>query len=155
MTASQATPQSVAPVPLFQPRVAENVIAVGLPETRLVLVLQPEAAHPLRALPEVEVRHQQPRRPAVLRLERLAVVVVGDPCLAIRDVLERQVRRVTPVAEREQVAGIMVDESEERVERDALPDGVELRPLGDAMDVGRDLLARQGLELVPRPARRL
>ena len=35
------------------------------------------------------------------------------------------------------------------------PDGVELRPLRDAVDVLRDLLARERAELVPRPADRL
>src|SRR4051812_10590837 len=101
MTASQATPQLVAPVPLFLPRVAEQVIAVGLPEPRLVLVLQLEPAHPLRALPEIEMRHEQPSGSAVLRLQWLTVVVIGDPGLAVRHVFERQVRRVATVAERD------------------------------------------------------
>ena len=45
------------------------------------------------------------RRAAVLRLERLAVVGEYDPCLAARDVLERQVRRVAAVAELDDVLG--------------------------------------------------
>ena len=40
---------------------------------------------------------------------------------------------------------------EERVDRHALPGRVELRPAGDAVDVGRDRLAREGAELLPRP----
>ena len=43
-----------------------------------------EPAHPFRALPEVEMRHQQPRRAAVLRLERLSVEAEGDPRFAAR-----------------------------------------------------------------------
>jgi len=39
----------------------------------------------------------------VLGIERLAREFVGDPRLAITDVLEREVRRVAAVAEREQV----------------------------------------------------
>src|SRR6266516_6839265 len=121
MTASQAPPQSVAPIPLFQPRVAEDVVAVGFPEPGLVFVLQPEAANPFRALPEVEVWHEHPRRSPVLGLERLVVVVVSDPGLPVRDMFERQVRRVAAVAEREQIARVVLDEPEQRVERDAPP----------------------------------
>src|SRR5262249_31628257 len=40
----------------------------------------------------------------------------------------------------------------EGVDRDPLPMGVELRPLGDAMDVGGDRLAGERVELCPRPA---
>jgi hypothetical protein len=40
------------------------VIAEAFPEAGLVLVQQPDPADPLGALPEVQVRHQQPRRAA-------------------------------------------------------------------------------------------
>ena len=53
---------SVAPVPLLPPRIAVVVVAVALPEAGLVIVAQCQPAHPLRALPEVEVRHEQPCR---------------------------------------------------------------------------------------------
>jgi hypothetical protein len=52
----------------------------------------------------------------VLGFERLAAVVVGDPGLAVGDVLERQVRGVAAIAEGEQVAGIMLDQAEQRVQ---------------------------------------
>src|SRR5262245_46411882 len=77
---------SVASVPLLFPRVAVHVVAVGLPEAGLVVVAQLEPAHPLGALPEVEVRNEQPRGPAVLRFERLIAVLVSDPCLTACDV---------------------------------------------------------------------
>src|SRR5207249_3701039 len=38
---------------------------------------------------------------------------------------------------------------------DAFPVGVELRPLGDTVDVGPDLLARERTELLPGPGGRL
>src|SRR6266545_4644278 len=91
----------VAPVPLLAPWIAVVVVAVLLPEARRVLGAQRQPAHPLRALPEIEVRHEQTRRPAVLGLERLAVVPECDPRLASRHVLERKVRRVAAVAERD------------------------------------------------------
>ena len=51
-----------------------------------------------RAADEDPVRHEQPHRPAVLGFERLAAVVERKPCLAARDVLEREVRLVAAVA---------------------------------------------------------
>src|SRR3954451_18739990 len=148
-------PRSVAPVPLLQPRVAAKVVAVRLPEAGLVLVPELEAAHPLGALPEVEVRDEQPYRAAVLRVERLAVVAERDPGFAVDQILERDVRRVAAVTERDRVGRVVLDGLEQRVDSHALPDRVELRPAGDAVDVGGDRLARESLELVPRPADRL
>src|SRR3954470_14514809 len=86
-----AVARLVAPVALLFPRVAAVVVAVGLPEAGLVVVEELDAAHPLGALPEVEMRHQQARRPAVLGLERLVAVAVCDPRLAAGHVGDRQV----------------------------------------------------------------
>src|SRR5713101_9476604 len=61
--------RSVAAVPLLAPWVAIHVIAVGLPEAGLVLLHQLESAHPFRALPEIQVWDQEPRRAAMLGLE--------------------------------------------------------------------------------------
>jgi hypothetical protein len=91
----------------------------------------------------------------VLRLERLAVVAERDPGLAADEILERDVRRVAAVGEGERVLGAGLDPVEQGVERDTLPARVELRPLRYAVDVDRDLLARQRAELLPRPADRL
>src|SRR5207247_8845246 len=73
---------SVAAVALLFPRVAVVVVAVVLPETGLVLGAQLEATHPLGALPEVEVRDEQPGRATMLRLEGLASGLLRDPSLA-------------------------------------------------------------------------
>src|SRR2546423_5962525 len=128
----------VSPVTLLAPRVAIEVVAVGLPESRVLLVLEPDATHPLRALPEIEVRDEQSRGTAVLRMEWLAVELVCDPRLAVHDVLEWQVFRVAAVAESRDVLGRGVHAFHQRVERHALPRGVELRPLRHAMDVFGD-----------------
>jgi hypothetical protein len=45
----------------------------------------------------------------VLRIERLVLVRVRDPRLAVAKVVERKVRCVTAVAEREDVLGARVD----------------------------------------------
>src|SRR5918997_6213422 len=77
---------SVTLVPLLAPGVTEVVVAVLLPEPRLVARHQGELADPLRALPEVQVRHQQPDGTAVLDGQRLAVVLPHHPRLAAGDV---------------------------------------------------------------------
>src|SRR5215207_6479188 len=144
---------SVTLVALLAPRVAAVVVAELLPEPRLVAFEQREAAQPLRALPEVQVRDEQPRRPTMLGVQRRAVVVEGDPRLAAGDVLERQIGRVAAVAERADETGALdVDPVEERVDRDAFPGRVELGPLGDAVDVDGRRLVGQRLELFPGPA---
>src|SRR6266571_3527341 len=55
----------VALVPLLAPRVTVVVIAGGLPEARLILCKQLDAAHPLGRFPEVQVGYKQPGGPAV------------------------------------------------------------------------------------------
>jgi hypothetical protein len=91
----------------------------------------------------------------VLRFEGLAGVAEGDPRVAAGDVLERQAGCVPPVADLDDVLGGGLKPVEQRVDRDALSDGVELRPLRHALDVDGDLFARQRAELLPRPAARL
>src|SRR6476661_3605631 len=68
------------------------------PKAGLVKCLQPQTAYPLGALPEVEVRDEHARRSAVLRVQRLALVLENDPGLAAGDVSKREVRRVAAIA---------------------------------------------------------
>src|SRR3989441_10548391 len=86
--------RSVSRVALFLPWVSVVVVAVCLPEAGLVGRLEPEAAYPLGALPEVEVRDEHARGATVLGRERLTSVGEDDPRLAACDVLERQVGRI-------------------------------------------------------------
>src|SRR5262249_56923914 len=58
-------PGSVTGVPLLFPRVAVVVVAVALPEAGAVFLQQLNPAHPLGALPEVEMRDEQPCGSAV------------------------------------------------------------------------------------------
>src|SRR5215211_505991 len=81
----QPTWTSVAPVALLTPRIPVVVVAERLPEAGLVGLRDLDLGEPLGALPEVQVRHEQPCRAAVLGLERRAVERVHDPRLAIGD----------------------------------------------------------------------
>src|SRR5262245_47596696 len=141
----------VSPVALLAPGVSVVVVAQRLPETGDVVGREPETPDPLGALPEVQVWHQQAGRTAVYRLQGLPLVGVCHPRLASRHVLERQVRRVVAVAEGCDVLGRRLHPLQQRIHRDALPPGAQLRPLGDAVDVPGDLLRGQPLELLPRP----
>src|SRR5262249_5552669 len=100
---------SVAAVTLLFPRVAVVVVAVGLPESGLVVLVHLEASYPLGALPEIQVRHEQPRRATVLRLQRLVLVLVGDPRLSVGEIRQRKIRRVAAVAKGEDVFGARID----------------------------------------------
>src|ERR671910_81956 len=62
---------------------------------------------------------------------------------------------VRGVAERRDVLRGSLQAFEQGLNRDALPPGVELRPLGDAVDVAGDLLGGERPELLPRPSLRL
>src|SRR5262249_40780766 len=96
---------SVTLIALLEPRVATVVVAVALPEPLLVVVEQAQTADPLGALPEVQVRHQEPGRAAVLTSQRASVDIPHDSGLTVGDVGERQVRGVAGVAEGEHVGG--------------------------------------------------
>ena len=137
--------------PLFLPRIGVVVVAVALPEAELVVVEELEATDPLAALPEIPLRDQQPERVAVFGLERRPAERVGQQDVVVIEDRERDVGGVALLGMRDDVCRVRADAGhlEDRLDGDALPVGVELRPAGHAMDVGVDGLARQGLELVP------
>src|SRR5688500_9614141 len=74
---------SIPLIPLLEPRITPVVVTAHLPEALLVLGEQGQTRHPLRALPEVEVRHEQARRATVDVGQRCAVDVPHDPGLAV------------------------------------------------------------------------
>src|SRR5207244_1027655 len=125
-TSAERAEALVAPIPLFLPGVSVVVVAVGLPEPRLVAVEELEPSNPLRTLPEVEVRDEHPGRAAVDRLEGLAVVLVRNPCLTVGDIDQREVRRVAAIAERQHEVGGGIDVLEQGVDRHAAPWSAEL-----------------------------
>ena len=106
------------------------MIADRLPESQAIFPDEFEAADPFRAFPKIEVRHQQARRPPVLGREGTSVVFVNNPSLSAADVGKWQIRRVTAVANSDEIADgrlrVKVNAFEQRVDRNARPDGVEL-----------------------------
>src|SRR5712692_7122555 len=73
-----AANELLPPVSFLGPRIAAHVVAVLLPEARAIAVHELQAADPLGALPEVQVRHEQTQRPAVLGRDRFAVAGVDE-----------------------------------------------------------------------------
>src|ERR1700677_2287322 len=61
----------------FLPRVAMHVVPVPFPKSSLVAIQKFQAGDPFRALPGVQLRHDQPGRPAMLFGQRLAIVQEG------------------------------------------------------------------------------
>src|SRR5256885_10578252 len=90
----------VAAVALLFPRVAADVIAEGLPESGCLFLGEVQPTDPLRALPEVEVRHHEPSRAAVLGIEWRPVVLVRDEGLAVDEVRQTEVRCISAVGDR-------------------------------------------------------
>ena len=93
--ASEAT--SIIRISLLGPRVAAIVIAARLPKSRLVGGLELDGAEPFRALPKVEMRHDQAHRAAVFLGERLSFPAMGEQRVLDGEVGERQVGGVAIV----------------------------------------------------------
>ena len=66
VSTTSSSASSVAPVPLFLPWITIVVVAKRFPEAGLVLIAELEPPNPLGALPEVEVRHEEAGRAAML-----------------------------------------------------------------------------------------
>src|SRR5437867_730215 len=129
------------------------MVPVLLPEAGRVDVQELEAAHPLCALPEIELRYHEAARTAVVGLEVTPVVSERQERVVVREVLEREVRGVIGVGvdHHKLRAGQDRDPREKLVDPHALPSVVEPRPARDAVDIGGARHAREPEELLPRP----
>src|SRR6187455_1081930 len=76
-------------VALFLPGIGVQVVAVDLPESGRVHLDELEAADPLRALPEVEVRHHQAAGASMFGSQRRPVVLDGKEHVVGAQVGER------------------------------------------------------------------
>src|SRR6185437_9667703 len=92
-----ATPVSVIGVALLPPGIAIGVVAAQLPEAGLVALSELQPVRPFRGLPEIEMRHQQPCRATVIRLQRLALMAQRQHGPALREIGDGDIRRVAIV----------------------------------------------------------
>src|SRR4051812_9236478 len=81
-TVRRSLMRSIALIALLEPGIATVVIPAHLPEAGFIVVQQRDDGAELGALPEVEVWDEPPCRTAVVRRQRLAVVLERDPCFA-------------------------------------------------------------------------
>jgi hypothetical protein len=93
-----------------------QVVAVFFPEAWIVLPLHGESPYPFGALPEIEMRHQEAGRPAVVRVELGAHVLVCDPGLTVENLLKWKVCGVTAVRVRHHEIETCLDLSEQGVQ---------------------------------------
>ena len=112
----------------------------AIPRSRVRRAPSREGHGPISRFSRSQVRHDETRRAAVLRCERLAFVFVRDEGLTVYEIGKRDVRRVSAVAESgdEHAAPIELDVLQKDVDADASPVGVELGPFRDARDVLRE-----------------
>src|SRR5712691_6027464 len=87
----------------------------------------------------------------MLGLERLAVIVESHPRPAVVDIVDRQVRGIAAVAERQHITGIMGYLIQQRAHGYTPPYRVELGPARHAVNVYRDGFIGQRLEFRPSP----
>src|SRR4051812_16104896 len=81
-------------VTLLEPGIAVVVIAAHFPKARLVEHREFEPLDPLRALPEIELRHDYAERSAMFPAERLAVPAPRQQHVVGGEIRERHVGRV-------------------------------------------------------------
>src|SRR5262249_25951224 len=128
-----------------------DVVAIALPEARLLVVHYPQTLDPLGALPEIEVGDEQARRPSVLPWQRLTLMLRHHPRLAGGQALDSHVGCVAPLRVGARVRVPRLSPLEQEVHRHPTEVRAELRPLGDAVDVCWDRLPGERVELLPGP----
>src|SRR5688572_1176173 len=144
----------VTVVSLFAPRVAVAVVSVHLPEPWFVVLHEPQAPDPFRRLPEVQVRHEETGRTTMLGREWLALELPDNQPLPIQQILDRKVGCIPAVAESHHERRRRVLEpgrSEDALNGDAAPFGVELRPARHAVNVYCDIGWPKRTKLIPAP----
>src|SRR6188768_987032 len=137
--------RSLPVVALLVPGVAAHVVAVALPEAGPVFGHELEAAQPLGTFPEVEVRHEQSERPAVIGGDILAVATKRQEHIVPVEVFQRHVRREVVLSMGDDVLRLWARPNlrHDVPERHALPIAVEHAPASDAMDILLDDLRRE------------
>ncbi len=100
----------------------------------------------------ISVMLEKSSRTSVLGPERLALRFGGYPCLTIEQILEREVGGVSAVTTDHHIVVTGLDILEQPVYGHATPSHVQLRPVGDAVDIGDDVFDAHLLKLTPVPS---
>jgi hypothetical protein len=73
------------------------MIATKLPEPGLIAFNELQAVKPLGGFPEVQMRHEQSRRAAMIRFERATLITRCDHRLSVDEIGGRNVRGIAIV----------------------------------------------------------
>ena len=121
------------------------MIAQRFPEASFIFLHQANAAHPLRALPEIQMWHDHPRGSTMFRCEWSIIVLERNERLTIDDVRERHVGRVPPVTEgrNKHRFPIQFRMFKQGIQTNAFPLHIEVSPFRDAGNVHHILLHRE------------
>src|SRR5262245_2230660 len=127
-------------IALLGPDLADLVVAALLPETAPVVVQVLDAAHPLGALPRVQMRHHQPQRESVLGAQRLGVAPAGQDRVGGKEVGQPEVGAVPVLRPHHHVGGIRRrrDPFDDLGGGHSLPMTAGQAELGHAVQVGGD-----------------
>src|SRR5215213_4592027 len=146
-------PNLIIPIPLFFPWIGMVVIASRFPEARLVLFHQANAAHPLSALPKIQVRYHHPGRATMFWRKRFPIIFQSDKGLTVDHIRERYVCGVASIAKGSDEQGVPIQVSmfEQCIKADALPLHVEMSPLGDTGNIHNISLHGELEKFLPCP----
>src|SRR5512143_1773957 len=97
--------------------------------------------------------YDEPGRAAVFGRKRTIVVVPRDEGLTINDVRQRHIGRIAidGVGNDELRLVIDLDLLQQRIDADAMPARIEVRPFSDAVNIDDEILLRKFKEVRPRP----
>ena len=145
--------RSVPRIALFGPGITAVVIAAHFPKTRLSSVQEFDRLQPFRALPEIEMRHDEPHRAAMLGFERLHPTSYGRaarPQQRNRQATGWWCSRQAYAAPRSAHPRLRLAGLKEIACRKAFPLIVVARPGRDTVNVGDELRLRLRGELRQR-----
>jgi hypothetical protein len=146
----------VAGIALLGPRVAAVVIAADFPVAGRIVLQKFDALKPLCALPEIEMRHHQPHRAAMLRLERCARPAMREQRVLAGKIFQREVGGIAVMGMQHHEARFIARLAghQKIVGREPFPLIIIARPGGDAVDVGGEFCLRLPGELREIPENR-
>src|SRR5665213_1294032 len=144
---------SIPREPLLFPGVTVDVVPAQLPEAGFIALRELQRVDPLRGLPEIEMRDEQPGGAAMIWGNWLPLVARRHHALLAGEILEGHVGGVTVEGVGQRVAGRRAEAGvgQDRLDRNACPVRIELAPLGHAVDIAMHLRLRQRVECLPRP----
>src|SRR5579885_201521 len=131
-------------VAFLAPGIRVIVVAAHFPEPAAIPIAELDRAHPFGALPGIELRHDEPQRPAMIGFQVAAVVAMRQHHVVVQKFFNRQVGGVSAIAMDDDIASLRQRRGHlcKVGDFDAFPQVVESLPGCYAVKIGN--LARLG-----------